>query len=456
MATILLVDDVELFIELEKSFLEGCGHAVVTARSGEEALARLEEVEPALVLLDLYMPGIDGDELCRRLRSSERWRHLPVIMVTAAGKEEEVRKCLAAGCDDYLTKPVVKKDLLEKVQRLLGEVRGRTAARTPLSLRVQISAEGRTFSAQARDISQNGIYVRSRSVLAPGAVVELRLGVPAGGELPVLGKVVRVQQGPEKGMGIYFIHPEPQGTKALEELAARQPESPAKLVPAVLQDSLSVRLKQLEKQTAELAEENRRLHRRIEELEVENREFAQQIVHTEDVNNNLANLYIASSRLHSVLDRAKVLEIIKEVVINFVGAERFALLLLDKEAGRYRFEAGEGYTPETFPPVTAGEGRLGEVLAGGENFFSNASVAEGSDDPLHPLAAVPLKIRGDTIGILAIYALFIQKERFEPVDYQLFSMLAEHAATALFSSSLYGASERKRETYRGLMDLLLK
>ena len=123
MATILLVDDVELFLQLERSFLEGDGHTVVTAASGEEALSRMEEVKPELLLLDLYMPGIDGDEVCRRLRASKRWRKLPVIMVTAAGKDGEIRKCLTAGCDDYITKPVNKKELIEKVGRLLGKVR---------------------------------------------------------------------------------------------------------------------------------------------------------------------------------------------------------------------------------------------------------------------------------------------------------------------------------------------
>ena len=68
---------------------------------------------------------------------------------------------------------------------------------------------------------------------------------------------------------------------------------------------------------------------------------------------------------------------------------------------------------------------------------------EGSDDPMSPLAAIPLKIHGKTMGVLAIYRLFIQKESFAQVDYQLFSMMAEHAATALFSSSLYEESERK-------------
>jgi len=455
MATILLVDDVELFLELERSFLEGGGHEVVTASSGEEALARLDRAAPDLLLLDLYMPGIDGDEVCRRLRASERWRKLPVIMVTAAGKEEDVRKCLSAGCDDYVTKPIRKKELMEKVQRLLGGVRGRTAPRTAVSLRVQIAGDGKAITARAQDISRNGIYVRSRTLLAPGAVVELRLELPGGEALPVLGKVVRVQQGPDKGMGIYFIHPEPQGVRVLETLAARQGQGQGRAA-EVAEDSMAVRLRQLERQNAELAEESRRLHRRVEELELENREFAEQIVQTEEVNNNLTNLYIASSRLHSVLRRPQVLEIIKEVVINFVGAEKFALLLPDGEEGVFSYAAGEGFAGESFPAVAPEEGGLGSVLASGESFFTDGPVAAGSDDPLAPLAAVPLRIQGETLGVLAIYRLFIQKERFAPVDYQLFSMLAEHAATALFSSSLYEASERKRKTYRGLMDLLLK
>lgn len=450
MATVLLVDDVELFLELERSFLEDAGYHVVTAASGEEALARLEEVEPALVLLDLYMPGIDGDELCRRLRATDRWRSLPVIMVTAAGKEEDVRKCLAAGCDDYITKPVNKKELVEKVQRLLGKVKARTTERVAAPLRVQVKGDGRRLKAWAKDISCNGIYVKSRTVLAPGTAVELILELADGSELPVPGKVKRAQDGSEGGMGIYFIHPDPQSLKVLEQLVAEGLAGAAREeAPVPPQEPPSTR-------DPGLAEENRRLRRRIAELEEENREFAEQVIRSEEVNNNLTNLYVASSRLHSVLNRGQVTEIIKEVVINFVGAEKFALLLFDKDARQLRYETGEGFAGEEFPPVDAGEGVLGEAVSRCQSFFQEGSVAAGSDDPLRPVAVIPLQIHGKPMGLLAVYRLFTQKDRFNPVDYQLFAMMAEHAATALFSSTLYEESERKRETYRGLMDLLLK
>ncbi|MCD6581225.1 MAG: response regulator, partial [Desulfuromusa sp.] len=120
MPKILLVDDVDLFLELERSYLEGCDYDLLTASSGEETLQRLDKVAPDVLLLDYYMPGINGDEVCRQIRKNSTWQKLPILMVTAAGKPEEVQSCLDAGCDDYITKPVNKQELREKVERLLG------------------------------------------------------------------------------------------------------------------------------------------------------------------------------------------------------------------------------------------------------------------------------------------------------------------------------------------------
>jgi len=449
MATLLLIDDVELFLQLEKSFLQESGHQVLTRTSAADALAELPQLNPDLILLDLYMPQLDGDEFCRRLRADERWQRLPVIMVTAGGKEEEIRRCLDAGCDDYLTKPVNKVELLEKVDRLLGGLRHRTAERTAASLRVRLQQKEQSLVATVEDVSRNGIYVRSRSELAVDSLVEIFLELPTAEQLKILGKVKRVKQGPEAGMGIYFIHPEPQGIAALEQfvreqqsrepLAKKSPIAPPAMAP----------------QQDQLLQQNQSLLARIAELEVENQEFAEQLVLSEEVNNNLTNLYIASSRLHSVLDRAKVIEIIKEVVINFVGAEKFALLLWDKQKSCLLFADGEGFESESFPAVAAGEGIIGRAFDCGENYLPQGTVNAGSDDPLQPLVAIPLKINDEVMGVLAVYRLFVQKESFAPVDHQLFTMMAEHAATALFSSTLYGQSERKRKTYQGMMDLLL-
>ena len=279
-----------------------------------------------------------------------------------------------------------------------------------------------------------------------GAPVELSLTLPGGRKVPVLGKVKRVQQGAEGGMGIYFVHPDQEGVSALNDLAAPSAGEP------VSQEQAN----QKDKEQQKLVEENQRLLARISELEEENREFAEQLVEIEEVNNNLTNLYIASTRLHSELDHDRVISIIKEVAINFVGAEKFALLTYDESSTSLNFESGEGFAEGEFPQLSVQDGFWAEVVATGENYFRDDNVADGSDDPFAPIAAIPLRIDDRCMGVLAVYHLFVQKEKFEPVDYQLFSMLAEHAAIALFSSSLYGTSERKRETYKGLMDLLLK
>ncbi len=213
----------------------------------------------------------------------------------------------------------------------------------------------------------------------------------------------------------------------------------------------------LENECSRLRSEQDDALRRIGELEQENLDFANQLVQVEDVNNNLTNLYIASSRLHSTLDREETLEIIKEVVINFVGAEKFAVFLFDKTTQQLHFETGEGFEEsDTFPDITLGDGVIGEAAATSENYFYTGPISQGSDDILAPIVAIPLLIHDQMIGMLAIYRLFIQKEQLESIDYQLFSMLGEHAASALFSSTLYGHSERKRQTYQGFVDLLLK
>lgn len=455
MPKILLVDDVELFLELERSYLEGCGYELVTASSGEETLKRLDRIAPDLLLLDFYMPGMDGDEVCRLIRKSSRWKSLPILMVTAAGKPEEVRRCLQAGCDDYLTKPVNKQELREKVQRLLGEIKRRTADRVPVQLPAQLREGERLHVASTADLSTNGVRLKTSAPLAENTTLEIKLELPDSQPLELFGKIKRAPRQPDEGCGVYFLHPDP-ASKALIDSLVRGQKAELREQTGV-DPQLNQRILTLEEECARLRASQDEANRKIGELEQENLEFANQLVQVEEVNNNLTSLYIASSRLHSTLDRGETLEIIKEVVINFVGAEKFAVFLFSKASGRLSYETGEGFDEDDiFPEIPLGDGVLGRTAAGGENYFFDGSLSQGSDDLLEPIIAIPLIIQGQMIGLLAIYRLFIQKEQLVSIDYQLFSMLGEHAATALFSSTLYSRSERKRQTYQGFVDLLLK
>ena len=216
-------------------------------------------------------------------------------------------------------------------------------------------------------------------------------------------------------------------------------------------------LTKLREQVVQLTEENRRIAVRYREVEEENKDFASRYVEVEEQNNNLANLYVASYQLHSTLDFKEVIQIVQEIVINLVGAESFAVLLLDEKTNELKTIAyeGEDWMPglETIS-LRVGDGILGQVARSGESYYINHELESAAVSLDRPLAAVPLKIKEHVIGIIVIYKLLQQKDSFSAVDYELFSLLAAHAATAIFSSKLYSHSERKLNTIQSFLDLL--
>ncbi len=216
-------------------------------------------------------------------------------------------------------------------------------------------------------------------------------------------------------------------------------------------------LQRLRTQVDQLAEENRRIQQRFREVEEENKDFANRYIEIEEQNNNLANLYVASYQLHSTLDFREVIQIVQEIVINLVGAESFAILLLDEKTNELRTIASEG--EDVMPDldkisIRLGDGIMGQVAKTGESYYINQELETGELSIDRPMAAVPLKIKEHVIGLIVIYKLLQQKDAFSAVDYELFSLLAAHAATAIFSSKLYSQSERKLNTIQSFLDLL--
>ncbi len=206
---------------------------------------------------------------------------------------------------------------------------------------------------------------------------------------------------------------------------------------------------------ADLEREKEEILERISQIEEENKDFANRYVEIESENNNLANLYIASYQLHSTLDFREVLQIIIEIMINLIGAETFAIMLLDEKTRMLEAVATEGLEREDIPTVRMGEGVIGDVARTGENFFV-PDLDRYEIDLSNPMVCIPLKIKEQCIGVLVIYKLLQQKKAFADVDYELFTLLAGHAATAVFSSRLYSDSERKLNTIQGFLDLLTK
>ncbi len=205
----------------------------------------------------------------------------------------------------------------------------------------------------------------------------------------------------------------------------------------------------------ELESQNETILEQLKSVESENKHFAERYVEIEEENNSLANLYVASYQLHANLDPNEVVKVIVEIVINLIGAEVFAVYVCEESEELLRPVAAEGEALSAFPNVGIGLGFVGESVAEGEVRLGDPATAagrpaEGGD----PIVSIPLRVEGQAVGAIAIYRLLQQKDGFSPLDEELFTLLAGHAATAIFASQLYSQSERKLSTIKGFIDLL--
>jgi two-component system alkaline phosphatase synthesis response regulator PhoP len=122
--TILVVEDEKDIRDLVRFHLEQEGYATREAESGETALAQVAAERPALVVLDLMLPGTDGLEVCRRLRSAEATAAVPIVMLTARAAEVDRVLGLEMGADDYVTKPFSPRELVARVRAVLRRTHG--------------------------------------------------------------------------------------------------------------------------------------------------------------------------------------------------------------------------------------------------------------------------------------------------------------------------------------------
>lgn len=118
-ANILLVEDEPGIQELLKFNLAQAGHSVTIAGDAEHALKSLKSTLPDVILLDWMLPGMSGIDLCRRLRSDERYQPVPIIMLTARGEERDKVLGLDTGADDYITKPFSPRELVSRIKAVL-------------------------------------------------------------------------------------------------------------------------------------------------------------------------------------------------------------------------------------------------------------------------------------------------------------------------------------------------
>ena len=117
---ILIVDDEPNIVTALEYLLQRSGYEVLLAQDGGAALKQVEQHVPDLLLLDVMMSVKSGYEVCQRVRERADWQHIKIIMLSAKGREAEVNKGLSLGADFYVTKPFSNKDLVAKIDELLG------------------------------------------------------------------------------------------------------------------------------------------------------------------------------------------------------------------------------------------------------------------------------------------------------------------------------------------------
>ncbi|SPF32118.1 Alkaline phosphatase synthesis transcriptional regulatory protein PhoP [Candidatus Desulfosporosinus infrequens] len=150
MATILVVDDEEPILELLRFNLEKEGYQVCVAKDGQEALERVEREPLDLIVLDVMLPGMDGLEICRKLRAIPKFQQIPIIMLTAKGEEIDKVVGLELGADDYMTKPFSPRELLARIKARLRRTNSQEEADARIIIRGELRVDVTGFRVHVR------------------------------------------------------------------------------------------------------------------------------------------------------------------------------------------------------------------------------------------------------------------------------------------------------------------
>lgn len=206
--TILLADDAAIFRELGSLYLARSGR-VVTAEDGHQGLAAVRSERPSVVVADLDMPGMDGAELCRRIKADPETAAIPVILLTGTENGQDRERAVRAGADDVVAKPINRMALVQAVNRFLRDQPTRGLPRVALATPVRIVHPHENHWGTTRNISRGGIYVEAGAPMSRDAEVGLEFTLPEPEALfAPTAEVVWSREpaaGQPPGMGLRFL-----------------------------------------------------------------------------------------------------------------------------------------------------------------------------------------------------------------------------------------------------------
>lgn len=232
---VLLPNDEELLMELQKTFFRRDKFELLVARTGDQALELVETHRPDLVLLDLSMPGMGGDECCRRIKEHPRLRSTPVILVAPGGGPEELELCRAAGCDDALLNPIDRQYLLS-VARKYFSVSERIAPRIAARLRISYgSGTQQLLTNYSVNLSTGGVFLECDEPLPEDTPLTLEIFLPTrNSRIRCRGRVAWINDPKKKkkdslppGMGLQFLDLSLDDLHAIREFVDREDLTPS-------------------------------------------------------------------------------------------------------------------------------------------------------------------------------------------------------------------------------------
>jgi CheY-like chemotaxis protein len=217
--TILLVDDVRLFLEIQKEFLQNSSVQVMTAINGRDALQVVGSKRPDLIFMDLEMPEMNGADCCRALKSNPDSADIPVVMITARGDQASQGHCRSAGCNGFLTKPLERNLFLEMAGKFVKDIE-RREERKPVEFPGIVQSRGTTLHATVLNLSVGGAFIAADLDAAVGRIVQIHFTLPDGSAIECQGKTVWFggpRAGRLAGFGVSFILPSKSTKEALAE-----------------------------------------------------------------------------------------------------------------------------------------------------------------------------------------------------------------------------------------------
>jgi CheY-like chemotaxis protein/Tfp pilus assembly protein PilZ len=221
MHTLLLVDDVKTTLAVEKAFLEARAFKVFATSSVEEALALAGVIKADLIILDYEMPGMTGEEVCRRLKADEVTAGTPIMILSAHEDETTALACERAGATKFVRKSEGREGLLAHVSEILG-LPLRRHPRIGCSIPVSLPRDGRLAQGLIHNLSQGGLYLTTEEHFKVGEPIKLQFTLPTTGrQVQVFGEVMRIEELTEKrsGLGVQFLEASEEDINALEAWA---------------------------------------------------------------------------------------------------------------------------------------------------------------------------------------------------------------------------------------------